>query len=158
MIALARDRHPDQAYTIGWSTPTAAPTLIDQVNLVTYHDYEPAAKTAQRLAAVQAQAQGKPVLITEIGHTSWRGIPLIAGSSATQQARELQRRLAGLKAAQGVYIWTLHDFANLDSAAIGGTFINRNRQRRFGLYDVQGSEKPAAHVARAAFQAGGPIP
>ena len=168
MVGLARDQAPEFAYTVGWSSAQAV-QLIDLVDVVTYHDYASLRGTAARLAAVQARANGKPVVITEIGETSWRGIPLFAGSSPAYQARSLETRLAalsgsadfvgvqgvqgaqGAQGAQGVFVWTLHDFENLDSSAIGGSFINKNRQRRFGLFNSAGQAKPAAAIVRKAF-------
>ena len=150
MISLARHTTPELAYTIGWSTAKAV-DLNDLVDVVTYHDYASISGTEDRLATIWTKATGKPVLITEIGQTSWRGLPLLAGSNPKRQAHDLQRRLAGLGHSKGVFVWTLHDFEDLDDQAIGGTFINRGRQKRFGLYDQNGAEKPAALVVREAF-------
>lgn len=151
MIALAREAQPDFAYTIGWSAANYAGDLLPHVDLVTYHDYAGLSGTADRLAEVRALAGDKAVLITEIGETSWRGIPILAGSSPSAQARKLEQRLEGLATSDGVFVWTLHDFRELDEAAIGGTFVNKGRQRHFGLIDAEGEEKPSAAVVRRFF-------
>ncbi len=151
MIALARNAEPKFAYTIGWSASAHAGDLLPLVDLVTYHDYADLGGTADRLAEVRELAGDKAVLITEIGETSWGGVPIIASSSPGAQARSLDKRMGGLAASDGIFIWTLHDFGALDDAAIGGTFVNKGRQRHFGLIDAEGAKKPAAEVVRVFF-------
>ena len=38
MIGLARDQAPEHAYTVGWSSAEAALILIEQVDILSYHD------------------------------------------------------------------------------------------------------------------------
>lgn len=157
MALMAHDIAPDLALTIGWSSAEFATDLVELVDAVSYHDYADITATADRLAAVRAQAMGKPVLVTEIGASSYSLVPGFPGSEDAQ-ARALEDRLAQLQDADGVLIWTLYDFANPDAVAVGASPWVRRLQSRFGLFDAHGSIKPAGKVAAAAFMATPSLP
>ncbi len=150
MALMAQDIAPGLALTIGWSSAEAAPDLVQLVDAVSYHDYAEVAGTADRLAKVRAMAMDKPVLVTEVGASSYTLALGFPGSEAAQAAA-LQDRLAQLASADGVLIWTLHDFASPDAAAVGASPWVRRLQSRFGLYDATGALKPAGHVVSQAF-------
>lgn len=150
MTALVRQQIPDVALTVGWSDAGAAGVLAAQLDVITYHDYAPIAGATARLADVRAIAGSKPVMVTEIGASSYDmvfGFP----SSSTSQADALASRLAALAQSDGVFIWTLHDFPSVDPTAVGASPWVRRLQSAFGLIAIDGSEKPAAEVVRAAF-------
>ncbi|MCU0826161.1 MAG: glycoside hydrolase family 5 protein [Tabrizicola sp.] len=152
MALMVREISPDLPLTIGWSSADAAPGLIDLVDAVSYHDYAPVAGTSDRLAAVRAQSRGKPVLVTEIGASSFSlalGIP----GSDQKQASELRDRLAQLSAADGVLVWTLHDFPKPDPVAVGASPWHQRLQARYGLFDENGQIKPAGLAVATAFGA-----
>jgi len=149
MATLTRSEAPNVPLTIGWSSADAALELEPLVDVVTYHDYAPIETTAQRLAAVRA-ATDRPVMITEIGVSSYEiglGIP---GSPKSQQ-QDLAQRMEALAGADGIFVWTLHDFPNVDGTAVGASPWVQRLQGSFGLYFQDGREKPAAQTVRAAF-------
>lgn len=150
MAHLVRQRVPGAALTIGWAAPEAAALLVPVLDIVSYHDYQPLAGVAARLETVRRQAQGRPVLVTEIGSSSFDGLLGFPGSQA-EQARALSDRIAALERSDGVLVWALHDFTRVDPAAIGGTPWNRALQRRFGLFDETGDAKPAAQAVAEGF-------
>jgi hypothetical protein len=152
MTLMTREIAPDLPLTIGWSTAIAAPDLAGLLDAVSYHDYAPVEGTAERLADVRLQVAGKPVLVTEIGASSYTLALNYPGSPAAQ-AVTLADRLNQLAAADGVLVWTLHDFASPDTAAVGGSPWVQRLQARFGLYDSTGAAKPAAEAVAAAFSA-----
>ncbi|MFN5996674.1 MAG: hypothetical protein ACK47C_08750 [Paracoccaceae bacterium] len=152
MTLMTREIAPDLALTIGWSSAEAAPDLAGLLDAVSYHDYAPVKGTAERLADVRQLAEGKPVLVTEIGASSYTfalGFP----GSPSAQATALGDRLNQLAPANGVLVWTLHDFAAPDIAAVGGSPWVQRLQATFGLYDSTGAAKPAADAVAAAFSA-----
>lgn len=152
MALMSREIAPDLALTIGWATADAGPDLAALLDAVSYHDYAAVEGTADRLAHVRSQALGKPVLITEVGASSYEmalGFP----GSPTAQADVLQDRMGQLGLADGVLVWTLHDFATPDAAAIGSSPWLQRLQARFGLFDGTGTAKPAAQVVARAFAA-----
>jgi hypothetical protein len=152
MTLMSREIAPDLPLTIGWSSDKAATDMAGLLDAVSYHDYADVAGTAERLAGVRRLAEGKPVLVTEVGTSSFGLASGFPGSPA-KQARSLQDRLRQLEAADAVLVWTLHDFAAPDVAAVGGSPWVKRLQAEFGLYDGTGMAKPAARVVTEAFRA-----
>lgn len=150
MALMTREIAPDLALTIGWSSAEAGPDLAGLLDAVSYHDYAEVDGTQDRLALVRSQAKGKPVLVTEVGASSY-GLALGLPGSPTAQASLLQDRLGQLGSADGVFVWTLHDFATPDAAAIGLSPWRKRLQAEFGLYDSTGAAKPAAQAVAKAF-------
>jgi hypothetical protein len=151
MLALVRQGAPAVPVTIGWSTPEVTSLLAAELDLLSYHDYGDLNGTAARFDEVRRMAPGRPVHVTEVGETSWQLAPVIGPSSSARQAERLGRRLAALRAADGVFVWTLHDFPEPDRAAVGRSPWVRGLQSRFGLIDDGGAEKPAATTVRDGF-------
>jgi hypothetical protein len=150
MALMSREIAPDLSLTIGWSTAEAGPDLAGLLDAVSYHDYAEVDGTRDRLARVRSQAEGKPVLVTEVGASSF-GLALELPGSPVAQARLLEDRLGQLGQADGVLVWTLHDFEAPDAAAIGLSPWRQRLQARFGLYDGAGQAKPAAQAVADAF-------
>lgn len=149
MVTLTRMEASGIPLTIGWSSSEVALELEDLMDVVSYHDYADISTTAARLSDIQS-ATDRPVMITEIGVSSYNaglGFP----GSANGQADDLGERLDALAAADGVFVWTLHDFPVVDASAIGHSLWVQNLQERFGLLTFDGVEKPAAEVVRQAF-------
>lgn len=150
IILMSREIAPDLPLTIGWAKAEAALDHAADLDAISYHDYADAEGTADRLAQVRAGAGGKPVLVTEIGVSSYALLLSFPGSPA-RQAQELAERITALAAADGVFIWTLHDFAAPEARAVGASPWVRNLQSRFGLFDATGVGKPAAEAVSQAF-------
>lgn len=144
---------PDLPVTVGWSSAEFAGHLSDSVDVITYHDFGPAGQVRWSLDQAKEIANGRPVVVTEIGTSSYNLLAGLPGSS-TKQARHLTHHLAALENAEGVLVWTLFDFPEIDAHVIGGTFWRRSLQAEYGLFNADGNEKPAARVVRAAFAKG----
>ena len=150
MATLARAEAPELALTIGWSSADVALELAEILDVVSYHDYADLSTATARLEAVQA-ATDLPVMVTEIGVTSYDmalGLP----SSLAGQAHDLAARLEALEKAEGLFVWTLYDFPNVDATAVGGSPWVKRLQARFGLFTADGTAKPAVEVVRQAFE------
>jgi hypothetical protein len=152
MAAAARQMAPGLPLTIGWSRADTATDLVDQVDLVSYHDYQPPEGAADRLAMLRRAAGGKPVHLTETGASSWSMALGVLPHSPRSQAAVLEDRLTGLSDLGGLFLWTLHDFPEPDARAVGRSPWRKGLQSSFGLIGGDGREKPAAAVARRAFQ------
>lgn len=150
MIEVIRADAPGLRVTIGWSSVGAATALAERLDLITYHDYAPMQGSAARLDALRREFPGIPVVVTEIGASSF-GLAFGLPSSPDKQARALEDRILSLAAAEGMMVWTLHDFPNPDPAAVGRSPWRRGIQSAFGLIAPDGTEKPAAATVRAAF-------
>ena len=150
MAMLTRAEAPELALTIGWSSSDTALELENIVDVVSYHDYADLGTAAARLEAVQV-ATDRPVIVTEIGVTSYQmalGLP----NSDEGQADDLAARFRALSAADGLFVWTLYDFPDVDASAVGGSPWVQRLQARFGLFASNGTAKPAAEVVQEAFE------
>ena len=145
MLGLSRNSDESIPLTIGWSSAKAAEILIDDVDLVTYHDYAPVGGAAARLAGLRALANGKPVHVTEIGESSYTLAAGLPGTE-TSQAQRLSARLQALREADGVMVWTLYDFPWVDPLVVGASPWVRRLQSSFGILRADGTEKPGAAV------------
>lgn len=153
MRAIVGETAPGLPVTIGWSSEVHALRLSDDVDVISYHDYAPLASTRDRFDAVKRGAGSKPVVVSEVGASSYEAAMGYPGSE-TAQAKELAERLASLDGADGVLVWTLHDFTKVDSRVFGASPWVRRLQTSFGLLRADGSEKPAHAAVREAFGAG----
>lgn len=150
MLGAARKITPDLPFTIGWAKAEAATVLMDELDILSYHAYGELEQSQQKLNDILTKAGNKPVHITELGATSFNlfaGIP----SSPALQAKAVEDRIMALDGAEGLFLWTLHDFPEPDKAAIGGSPWVRALQAEYGLLDATGAEKPAANVVREYF-------
>lgn len=150
MITLTREIAPRLPLTIGWSKATAAGLLADHLDAISYHDYASPDETAARLSDIRASSGGKPVLVTEVGFSSFSIAAGVPGSEAAQAAA-LADRLDQLADADGLLVWTLHDFEKPDPAAVGASPWAQRLQAEFGLFDPSGRPKIAAETVRNAF-------
>lgn len=154
MIALSRKNGEGLALSIGWASAEAAATLLDEVDVVSYHDYAPVGDTATRLADLRDLAKGKPIYVTEIGETSFT-LAASFPASETAQAKRLSERIEALQDADGVMVWTLFDFPHVDPSVVGSSPWVKRLQSSFGVLRADGSEKPGAHAVRKGFAGGG---
>ncbi|MEO0328714.1 MAG: hypothetical protein AAF217_08970 [Pseudomonadota bacterium] len=139
---LVRDLVPDMSVTIGFLNYESAIRLRDIVDVISYHDYEDQAETHLRFETVKAVAEGKRILVTETGQPSWGmagGFPF----SMQSQSQWLDIQLEALKASDGVYVWALYDFEYDDTEGIASLPWRRLMQATYGLFENDGSEKPA---------------
>lgn len=150
MSVAHRELAPEVPLTVGWSAAEHAGIAAGAFDLITYHEYAPLEGLTERLKKVQQLADGKPVMITEIGASAWSALWGWPGSPRGQ-AHELSVRLEALADADGIFVWTLHDFPNPDPAAIGHSPWVRNLQARFGLIDETGAPRPAAKIVKSGF-------
>lgn len=150
MTARIRQTLPDMPLTIGWAEAGTAHNLARHLDVVSYHDYAEIEAAAQRLERVRLEAGARPVLVTETGVSAW-SVGVRFPSSPEKQARTLAQRLDSLAPADGLFIWTLHDFPEPDSRAIGTSPWIRGLQAHFGLFDAEGTPRPAAAIVREAF-------
>lgn len=152
MAGSTRRIAPGLRLTVGWSSADRAADLAALFEVISYHDYTDPEGTARRLAHVRSHVGGKPVHVTEIGASSWSLLAGFPGSPDTQ-ADLIAERTAALAGADGLFVWTLHDFPDPDPdhRVLGRSPWHRGLQSRFGLIAGDGAEKPAAATVRAAF-------
>ena len=149
MTMTFKNLAPDVPVTIGWASHRDALTIANILDVLTYHDYADPSLSAQRLDDILARSTDKPVMITEIGETSFTALARWP-SSEVAQARKLSDRIEALNSSDGIFLWTLHDFPAPDPLAVGQSFWIRQLQSHFGLYGLDGEPKPAAEFVRQA--------
>ncbi len=145
MIRHLQMQFPDVAVTVGWSKAQTATGLKDIVDFVTYHEYENPKYFVDRLNEIKKTINGKPVMITELGSTVWT--PFSSKYKAeTKQAKRLAMQLKQSDQAQGVFVWTLHDFDHVGREVVGALPWRQAQQKHFGLIRADGTARPAATI------------
>ncbi len=142
MMASARQTFPEVALTIGWSDPARAANLSDQVNLVSFHDYNNPKGLAARFEQLRTQVGDKPIFATEIGHSRWS----LTGDKPDRQAVRLSKQFTQLQAADGVFVWTLNDFDEIGSNIVGHRPWRKAQQKNYGITERDGQWRPAANA------------
>lgn len=142
LMQLTRATYPDLPLTIGWSNATDAERLVDQVDVVSFHDYEPAKHLSQRIDRLTSVAAGKPVMLTEIGHSKWGVNPFRAS-----QLDQFNLQLAQMDDLEGVFVWTLNDFDHVPSTVAGWRPWRKAMQAKYGL-SPQTLERFSVFIAR----------
>jgi len=141
-------QYPDVPITVGWSNPDSALGLKDVIDFVTYHEYGDVEGFSDRLDAIKTEAGDKPVMITELGSTTWN--PFRSTRAAeVKQASRLESQLRQSIAADGVFVWTLNDFQHVGSDVVGRRPWRKAQQRHFGLLRSDGSARPSKDVLQA---------
>jgi len=140
-------KYPNLAVTTGWSKAENAVRLKDVFDVITYHEYENPKNFEDRLNSIIAAIGEKPVMITELGSTIWRP-PFIKRLGESAQAKRLESQLDQAGRAQGVFVWTLHDFDHVGKAVVGPLPWRQTQQKHFGLLRSDDTLRPAAHVLK----------
>ena len=130
LLQLAQARYPDLAFTVGWSNAGAASALAEQVDIVSFHDFEAPYGLAERIDFVRKVAGGKPIMLTEIGHSRWPSLP-----GRKPQADKLSAQLSMLEGLDGVLVWTLNDFDQIPDEVAGWRPWRKAMQAHYGLSD-----------------------
>ncbi|GAK74953.1 hypothetical protein JCM19296_531 [Nonlabens ulvanivorans] len=141
-IKLIDDAHP---ITIGWSNTSSAAALVDQVDFVTFHYYEPLDELETALTELKTVTGLKKIAVTEYGVSSYSGIWNLMGSSEEDQAnyhKEAQELLDKNKLA--FMSWTLYDFESVPENVTGTYPWRRNPQKFYGFLDSRGGKKKSS--------------
>lgn len=147
MARHIQSEYPSLAVTTGWSKAKNAARLHDVFDIVTYHEYENPEAFGHRLNTVIAQVGDKPVLITELGSTTWHP-PFIESFGESAQASRLKTQLSQADPANGVFVWTLNDFDHVGNEVVGPFPWRQAQQRHFGILRSDGSRRPAAEILK----------
>lgn len=140
--------YPNLAVTTGWSKAENAVRLTDVFDVITYHEYENPKNFEGRLNSIIAVSDGKPVMITELGSTVWHP-PFIRRLGESAQARRLANQLEQAAQANGVFVWTLHDFDNVGKEVVGPLPWRQAQQKHFGLLREDDTFRPAADILKS---------
>ncbi len=145
-IEVLRSLDPHHPITIGWSNPEDGSRLEHLVDYVSYHYYGDTGKFIDRHQALNTRTN-KPIVLSEFGMTSYRGIWNPIQYSQKKQASYYAELLHDIQALNlSSFSWTLHDFDQVPVSVVGRRPWRRAYQRHYGLIDTDGNAKPALRI------------
>ena len=134
-------QHP---VTIGWSDAESAPILKDKVDFVSFHYYEDIEKLGETYSNIKTVISNKPIVVTEFGLSSYRGVWNPFGNSESHQAEYHKVAQEQFKNLNIPYMsWTLYDFTEIPIEVVGRLPWRQNAQKHFGFIDKNGAKKEA---------------
>lgn len=144
MIASVKSIDTIHPVTIGWSNTESATILKDNLDFVSFHYYEDLDALETEYQNLKTDIPNKPIVVTEFGISSYRGLWNPFGNSEDDQA-------AYYKQAQAVFSknnmsfmsWTLYDFTEIPKEVVGRLPWRKRAQGYFGFIDQNGETKPA---------------
>jgi hypothetical protein len=139
---------PNQIVTIGWSSAEAAESLIDAVDMVTFHDYRPPEGFPERLKTLRrAVGSDKPIMLGEFGLPSWNSI-FPNGHTEAEQAEYYAKMLRAVRESNlaGSVAWTLYDFTSIPASVAGRLPWQSGPEANLGIVRANGSLKPSAYL------------
>lgn len=148
MARHIQSQFPDLAVTTGWSRAENAARLNTVFDVITYHEYQDPQGFEVRLSSVVSAVGDKPVMITELGSTTWHP-PFIQSLGESAQASRLKAQLDQAAGSHGIFVWTLNDFDHVGSDVVGPLPWRQAQQRHFGVLRADGSSRPAAAVLKS---------
>ncbi|MEZ5985241.1 MAG: glycosyl hydrolase [Hyphomonas sp.] len=128
LLHLSNIEFPDVQFTIGWSDAAYAHILSDQLDIISFHDFGDVDTLSKRVKHVTRIAQGKPVWLTEIGHSKWSPIP-----GGKKQVDQFSTQVSQLQSVDGVLVWTLNDFEHVPTEVAGWRPWRKAMQANYGI-------------------------
>jgi len=144
MISFIRSQDPNHAITIGWSNIESAELLKEQLDFISFHYYDQKAKLAEKYNTLKSNIKDKPIVITEYGVSSNRGLWDPFGHSKDDQA-DYHQSMQILFSEYDIQFmsWTLYDFSEIPNEVVGQLPWRQNAQKHFGFIDKDGLKKPS---------------
>ncbi len=144
MLILIKTIDNNHPVTIGWSSAEAAPILKNYVDFVSFHYYKDIANLATTFNTLKQTITDKPIVISEFGLSSYKGLWNPFGNSPTTQANYHKNVQKILKKNNIPFLsWTLYDYKNIPRAVVGKLPWKRHKQKHYGFIDTDGVKKPS---------------
>ncbi len=139
---------PKHPVSIGWSSPETALILKDQVDFISYHYYKDL-KNLHQIHQNLVAATEKPVVLQEIGLSSYRGIWNPFGNTEQDQAQFYADFFKIQKRDSINYLsWTLYDFSEIPNQVAGKLPWRKTKQAYFGLINTLGVKDEAYAITK----------
>lgn len=133
-LKTIKDRDPNHPTTVGWSQWKFAHHLSEQLEVISFHDYEDPATLQQHIQDIKKATPNSPILLSEYGKSTYRGVFAPFGASAEKQQAYLEECKTILQNEKvGGMIWTLHDFEETPTEVFGLKPWIKAKQRHFGI-------------------------
>ena len=120
--------------------------MADQVDLVSFHFFTPAADLREQYTALRAAVPDRPILMSEFGLPTWNSPFFPNGHTEAEQATYYADLLGALRATDsaGAIAWTLYDFSYVPRQVAGSMPWRVGPERQLGGIRADGARKPAA--------------
>ncbi len=144
IIQTIKQEDPNHLVTVGWSSAAAAQNLVNRVDFISFHFYQPIDDFNSALKLIEDNANGKPLLVEEFGLSSYWGIWNPFGSNEKQQAEYHKKMQAAFKKDTLAFMsWSLYDYSTIPSSVVGKLPWRKAQQKEFGFLDHLGNPKPS---------------
>ncbi len=155
-FVLERAKHyaPKQKFTIGWSDPSHASLLVENLNWVSFHYYKSPDEFVQDYAELKEKVGVKPITLTEFGQSSFNAYWYPFSKNEMAQLYYYQRMFQAFEKAEMPHFlhWTLYDFDHIPDEVVGTIPWRKEVQKEYGFIDQDGSKKPAFKIISGNFE------
>ena len=144
MTDFVKSQDPNHAVTIGWSNAESASILKDKLDFVSFHYYEDLDQLDATYKNLKTKIKDRPIVISEFGVSSYRGLWNPFGNSEEDQA-EYHKTIQSLFSKNDIQFmsWTLYDFNEIPKEVVGRLPWRQNTQKHFGFINKDGAKKGA---------------
>ena len=144
MIDLVKTTDTTHPVTIGWSNIESASILKNKLDLITFHYYENLDDLENLHKKLRLEIPNKPIVITEFGLSSYKGIWNPFGHSEEDQSDYHEKAQAIFNTNNISFMsWTLYDFTEIPKEVVGRLPWRKQAQGHFGFINQNGETKPA---------------
>ena len=142
MVDFVKSQDPNHAVTIGWSNAKSATLLKDKLDIVSFHYYEDLDQLDKTYKALKTQIKDRPIVISEYGISSYRGLWNPFGNSEDDQA-SYHKKIQSIFSNNNIPFmsWTLYDFTEIPKEVVGRLPWRQNTQKHFGFITKDGAKK-----------------
>ncbi|MEL6986660.1 MAG: cellulase family glycosylhydrolase [Bacteroidota bacterium] len=135
VISSIKELDNTHPVTIGWSKADHAHELESKVDFISFHDYNNLGVLQTNIERIKSYSI-KPILLSEFGMSTYKGLFAPFGKSKTQQVSYVSEVRAICKEKQiGCMVWTLHDFQEIPSEVFGWKPWVKAKQKHFGVVE-----------------------
>ena len=144
MIDFVKSQDPNHPVTIGWSNAESSLILKEKLDFISFHYYEDIDDLIETYNQLKTQITNQPIVISEYGISSYRGLWNPFGHSENKQA-EYHKSIQSTFHQNNIPFmsWTLYDFEDIPKEVVGRLPWRQNAQKNFGFLDENGNKKPA---------------
>jgi len=132
--------------TIGWSNATAAATLANTVDYISFHHYEGLETLPESFSLLESKSN-KSIVLQEFGLSTDLSFWNVLGNTENNQNEYYKDFLEMQKKDSRNYLfWTLYDFDEIPSSVAGRYPWRKNKQAHFGIINLEGNPKAAFNL------------
>ncbi len=133
MSHYLKKSNPQKLVTLGWSQAPEADMILPAADFESYHSYTTAHELQSSIAQTR-KLSSKPILISEVGRSTYHGLWRLWGYTEENRSRYF-KNLNTLRAKTQVpfMVWTLYDFDSLPEGVFPDRPWIQETQKTFGI-------------------------